>query len=72
MEIERYNSLIDDIRKLPLKEKENLKSLIEKYIAEEKKHHDKPKIDLKKVLLLDKISIDTRKWKFKRDEIYDR
>ncbi|WP_022670863.1 hypothetical protein [Hippea alviniae] len=72
MEIERYSSLIDDIRKLPLKEKENLKSLIEKYIAEEKRCHDKPKRDLGKVLLLDKISIDTRKWKFKRDEIYDR
>lgn len=36
MEI-RYDILVENIKKLPLSEKEELKSLLEKYIIEEKR-----------------------------------
>jgi len=37
MELERYDTLIESIKKLPLNDKEELKSLIERYIIEERR-----------------------------------
>ena len=37
MELQRYDILIENIRKLPLEDKQELKSLLEKYIIEEKR-----------------------------------
>lgn len=37
MELQRYDVLIENIRKLPLNDKQELKSLLEKYIIEEKR-----------------------------------
>ncbi len=37
MELQRYDILIENIRKLPLDDKQELKSLLEKYIIEEKR-----------------------------------
>ena len=37
MEMQRYDVLIENIRKLPLDDKQELKSLLEKYIIEEKR-----------------------------------
>ncbi|WP_456325884.1 hypothetical protein [Desulfonauticus submarinus] len=53
MEFERYDALIENIKSLPLSEKEELKSLIEKYIIEERRneieaHYKKSLSELKK------------------------
>ncbi|MCX6165000.1 MAG: hypothetical protein NTU73_09125 [Ignavibacteriae bacterium] len=34
-----YNILIDEIKKLPLEEKEDLKNLLDKYLIEEKRNN---------------------------------
>ncbi len=43
--------------------------LLEKYGARNKKDSLK---DIKKILLIDKIQIDTRSWKFSREELYEK
>jgi len=53
MEIERYDTLVESIKNLPLDEKEELKTLIEKYIIEERRneieaHYKKSLSELKK------------------------
>ncbi|WP_456471181.1 hypothetical protein [Caminibacter sp.] len=53
MDTERYDALIENIKSLPLSEKEELKTLIEKYIIEERRneieaHYKKSLSELKK------------------------
>ncbi len=53
MELERYDIIVESIKKLPLNEKEELKSLIERYIIEErreeiKRHYKEGLSELKK------------------------
>ncbi len=66
MEIERYDTLVESIKNLPLDEKEELKSLIEKYIIEERRneieaHYKKSLSELKKGKL--KFSSDIKELK---------
>ena len=64
-----------DLELLPDEAKEEIvqlyNRLLNKYKFKEFSKHDDVK-KLKKELLADKIKIDTKQWKFNREELYER